>query len=215
MPPKDSLNSIIFWWLIIIPFTIFIGSIMIENEITKGDILAFVIPVAIAIIVFVGRFIYYNTNFYTLKVNPKNFLHADCGKEDKPLDILKLPFGESTHLLVINTKADVTIKDVHFHFNNNKSKKGLTPTNDIEIVDLNRLPDTYAEWDKFNSRVHPIGGCDGKFQDEKYIIKNTKFYLQIKVKAHKQWNGYLIFYSKRSITGGRGYAYLRVEVNDK
>jgi len=216
MPHKDNYNSIIFLWLILIPLMIFMCRVVIDNQITTGDILAFVIPVVIAIIVFFGRIIYYSVNFYTLGVNPKEYLHPDYeGKETKPLNTLKLPLGESTHVLVIRAKADVVIKEVHFHLNNNKSKKGLTPKKTIEIVNLDRPPDTYYEWDKFNSRVNSIGGCDGKFQDVKDLTKGTKFYLQIDVNAHEIWDGYLVFYSKRSVVSGKGYAYLRVEVNDE
>ena len=189
---------------------------MIDSQITRGDILAFVVPITIALIIYAWHQYYYRHNFYTLKVSPKGYLYPDYENKLRPFqDNIVIPLGESTHLLVLEVKADVNLKHVHFHLNDERSSKGLTKKEIIEIVSLDRPPDVYPAWDSFASSVNSIGGCDGFYQDPKLLIKNSFLYLQIKLNAHRVWKGYLVFYSQRGVVNGRGHAYLSIEVKDK
>ena len=216
MPPKNRYIGIILWWLIIMPFMIFISSIMIDSQITRGDILAFVVPITIAIIIYAGSQYYYRHNFYALKVNPKGYLHPDYENKLRSFqDNLVIPLGESTHSLVLKVKADVILKHVHFHLNDKRRSKGLTQKEIVEIVSLDRPPDVYPAWNSFSSSVNSIGGCDGFYQDPAPLIKNSFLYLEIKFNAHQVWKGYLVFYSQRGVVNGRGHAYLPIEVKDK
>ena len=216
IPPNKEFKKIFFGVLVILPLVIFAISIMITNQITIGDLLAVTIPILIASISYAWYRYHYGHDYFILKANPKGYLYPDYENKLRSFsDRLEIPLGESTHSLVLQAKADVTLKHIHFHFNDQRSPKGLTKKEVIEIVNLDRPLDVYPDWDSFIAPVNSIGGCDGYYQDSKTLIKDSYLYLQIRLNAHQLWAGYLVFYARRGVIGGRGHAYLAIEVKAK